>query len=188
MMRRCASGVALVLVVLFLPIAGAGPSQAANLPSKSTWLKDVSKVMAPSQDYLTQRVAQRRSGERLAIVLDIDNTSIATEYAWPRPVKKTLAFAQLAVRKKVTVFFATGRRSNDLGNIRKVLTKAGYRYADICGRKSGESLSQSKQRCRRAFKARGFTIVANVGNRETDFTGGNYERRFKLPSYGRQLS
>ena len=38
-----------------------------------------------------------------------------------------------------------------------------------------------------AYVDRGFTIIANVGNRSTDFVGKNYERAFKLPSYGNRL-
>jgi hypothetical protein len=35
--------------------------------------------------------------------------------------------------------------------------------------------------------ADGYTVVANVGNRATDFEGGDYERAFSLPNYGNQL-
>ena len=33
----------------------------------------------------------------------------------------------------------------------------------------------------------GFTIIANIGNRSTDFVGGNYERAYRLPNYGNRL-
>ena len=59
----------------------------------------------------------------------------------------------------------------------------------MCGRIStGEALEDSKQRCRRHFVAEGYTIIANVGNRSTDFVGGDYRRAFRLPSYRDQLS
>jgi hypothetical protein len=48
-------------------------------------------------------------------------------------------------------------------------------------------VQHSKQRCRASFRADGFRIVANVGNRSTDFVGGGYERAFKLPDYGGRL-
>jgi hypothetical protein len=57
-----------------------------------------------------------------------------------------------------------------------------------CGRKKGEGLAASKQRCRAYYTKRGFTILANVGNRKTDLVGGNYKRGFKLPDYDKQLS
>jgi hypothetical protein len=34
----------------------------------------------------------------------------------------------------------------------------------------------------------GYTIVANVGNRSTDFLGGSYQRAFRLPDYALQLA
>ena len=48
-------------------------------------------------------------------------------------------------------------------------------------------MTTSKQRCRQEFVAKGYTIIANVGNRSTDFVGKNYERAFKLPNYGNRL-
>jgi hypothetical protein len=68
------------------------------------------------------------------------------------------------------------------------LRAAGFTVTAICGRASSEEgLSHSKQRCRRHFVRHGYTIIANVGNRSTDFTGGNYERAFRLRNYGNQL-
>jgi hypothetical protein len=58
----------------------------------------------------------------------------------------------------------------------------------MCGRRVGERISHSKQRCRRQITRNGWRIIANVGNSRTDFTGGNYERAFKLPNYGGRLS
>ncbi len=170
------------------PAAGsAGPSQRAQgLPSKQVWLRDVSRAMEGSWSYLGRRAEARRPGERLAVVLDIDNTSIATEYAWPRPVKKVLAFARRADRLGVTVYFATGRTKGQLGDTPQVLRDAGYRFRAVCVRHSPQqSLVAGKVRCRKSFERRGYTIIAVIGNRRTDMRGGHLERSFKLPSYGR---
>ena len=35
--------------------------------------------------------------------------------------------------------------------------------------------------------ANGFTIIANIGNRTTDFYGNNYEKAYRLPNYGNRL-
>lgn len=185
---RTAAALVIVLAALLMPGGTGTPANAADLPPKSVWLRDVKKAMAGSSAYLDQRVEQRGKGETLAIVLDIDNTAMATAYAWPRPTKAVRAFAQRAVAKNVRVWFVTGRTKSQLGNVRSVLTRAGYRYVGICTRKTGESLSTGKQRCRRSITAKGYTITASVGNRNTDFTGGNYERKFKLPSYNKALS
>lgn len=44
-----------------------------------------------------------------------------------------------------------------------------------------------KQRCRARHTRRGWTIILNVGNRRTDFVGGDYERKVTLPNYGGRL-
>ena len=93
----------------------------------------------------------------------------------------------LAVARGVAVYFVTGRTQGSLGSIRPVLKRAGYRYVDICGRKSGESLATGKQRCRANFTAKGWTIIANVGNNPTDFRGDGYEKAYRLPNYGGKL-
>ncbi len=44
-----------------------------------------------------------------------------------------------------------------------------------------------KERCRSTYVAQGYTIIANVGNHSTDFTGGDYERAYRLPNYHNRL-
>lgn len=174
------------LLSLLFPLLAAPPAQAAGLPSKAQWQADVRQAMRGSIDYLDQRVP--RGGGPLAIVLDIDNTSLATEYAWPRPVRPTLRFARHASALRVAVFFVTGRYQDSLRSPRRALRHAGYSVAGMCGRRHGEGLAHSKQRCRRQITHHGWRIIANVGNRRTDLVGGNYERGFRLPSYGGLLS
>ncbi len=177
-------GVVLLLSLLAVP----APAQAA-LPSKSQWVADTYTAMEGSRAYVGHRV--EAGGSRLAVNLDIDNTSLASHYAYGKPVAVTLRFARYARSHGVKLLFNTGRVQGDgrLAAARDLLRKAGYRVTAICGRTSGsESLAHSKQRCRRRFVHQGWTLIANVGNRGTDFTGGNYERAFRLPSYGGQLA
>ncbi|MGO4257687.1 HAD family acid phosphatase [Marmoricola sp. RAF53] len=187
--HRLALAVVVALVSL-LPVVAQTPAhaRAAALPSKRVWLADVSTAMSGSIRYLDDRVAAAGTGQGLAVVLDIDNTSIATHYAWPDPVLRVRTFARHARALGIKVYFVTGRLRTDVPNVRPVLRRAGYTFTSICGRNQGESLPASKQRCRRSITAAGSTIVANVGNRSTDFAGGNYERAFRLPNYGNQLS
>ena len=37
------------------------------------------------------------------------------------------------------------------------------------------------------FKKEGYTLIANVGNNDTDFVGDGYERAYRLPNYGNRL-
>lgn len=183
MARRLVQAVALVAATI--PFAVPVPAQAAEVPSKQQWLSDTRQAMDGSRSYVGRRV--ERGGHRLAVNLDIDNTSLATYYDRGAAVPVVLRFARYARSQGVSLLFNTGRERGHLAGVARSLRRVGYDVKEICGRRPGESLSHSKQRCRRHFVAEGYTIIANVGNRSTDFTGGNYERAFRLPSYGGAL-
>ena len=183
MSRRLAAVLALAVALLGTLLVA--PAQAA-LPSQERWVADTYTAMYGSRSYVGARVTQ--GGHRLAVNLDIDNTSMATKYAPGTPVAVTLRFARYAKAHGVTLLFNTGRDRTRLTGITAQLRAAGYAVTEVCGRKAGESLTHSKQRCRQHFVDEGYTLIANVGNRSTDFTGGGYERGFKLPDYGNQLA
>lgn len=183
-MSRRLFGAALLATVLVLSVLVA-PSL-ANAPSKRKWLKDTRSAMYGSRAYLDRRV--ERGGVRPAVNLDIDNTALATRYRPGRPVPVVLRFARYAQKLGVSVVFNTARDEADLPEAVAQLRRAGYPVSAICGRRASEAIVESKQRCRQQYVDAGFTIIANVGNRSTDFVGGNYQRGFRLPSYGRALS
>ena len=188
-LRATLCAVPAVLVLLLTGLAVPAPAQAEPLPSKSQWVADTYDAMQGSRAYIGRRVDQ--GGSRLAVNLDIDNTSLASHYDYGAPVAVTLRFARYAREHGVKLLFNTGRIRGD-GRLKKakdLLRAAGYRVTEICGRTSThETLTHSKQRCRRHFVAEGWTLVANVGNRQSDFTGGSYEKSFRLPSYGGRLA
>jgi len=178
-----------MLLLLLAALVHPAPAQAASLPSKSQWVADTYDAMQGSRAYVGRRVDQ--GGSRLAVNLDIDNTSLASHYDYGAPVAVTLRFARYARDHGVKLLFNTGRIRGDgrLAKAKDLLRAAGYRVTEICGRTSThETLTHSKQRCRRHFVAEGWTLVANVGNRQSDFTGGSYEKAFRLPSYGGRLA
>ena len=176
---------AVTMVVALTASAAPVPAQAAEPPGKRQWLADTRQAMDGSRSYVGHRVA--RGGHRLAVNLDIDNTSLATYYAKGTAVPVVLRFARYARSQGVSLLFNTGRERGHLAGVARSLRRVGYDVTEICGRRRGESLSHSKQRCRRHFVAEGYTVIANVGNRSTDFVGGNYERAYRLPSYGGAL-
>jgi hypothetical protein len=182
----------MVLCSALLSSAGlvaVAPTAEAALPSQAQWAADVNRAMAGSRVYVRQRVA--RGGTRLAVNLDIDNTSLASHYAYGEPVPVVLRLAQYAESQGVMLLFNTGRVQGNgaLAPVIRDLRRAGYAVTEICGRSSSsQGLAEGKQRCRRHFVEEGYTIIANVGNRRTDFIGGDYERAFRLPSYGNQLA
>jgi hypothetical protein len=171
------------------PAGSTGPSastSSSGLPSRSRWLADVRTAMEGSHAYLRRR-ANQEAGQRLAVNLDIDNTALASQYEWGAPVPPVRSFARLARSRGVAVLFNTGRVASGDGEAlaRRQLTEAGYHVDEICLRHDGEDAVAGKQRCRRMFANQGYTLIANVGNNETDFTGGGYGRAFRLPNYGR---
>jgi HAD superfamily, subfamily IIIB (Acid phosphatase) len=46
----------------------------------------------------------------------------------------------------------------------------------------GRPVSEHKTKARIDIESRGFTIVANIGDQESDLVGGHAERAFKLPN------
>jgi acid phosphatase class B len=185
---------ALVLLLILLPASpataagSAGSTAMGPLPSAAQWQADVRAVYAKKRPgaYLTERAAS--GDKRLAVVLDIDNTSLATHYAWPKAIKRTLKLTRKAESRGMAVVFVTGRFEDSLANVTQALDAAGYHHDGICGRRHGEPIADGKQRCRAQYAAQGWTFVLNVGNRRTDFIGGDYERKLRLPDYGGALS
>lgn len=183
--RRLLPALSLAAALLASSLA---PVHAATLPSRATWLRDTETSMVGAESYLRDRVAQRAPGQRMAVVLDIDNTALQTKYAYPQATPAVLRYAKLARSLGVAVFFDTGRYQSTLQPVLKVVRGAGYDTAGICGRQPREALAHSKVRCRRIIIAQGYQPLSMVGNRATDFQGGYYERGWKLPDYGGLLA
>jgi hypothetical protein len=184
MPRKVLMAVLATIVLLAVPSAMV-PAQASTLPSEDQWRTDVRHAMRGSQSYVQNRSA--RGGGQLAVNFDIDNTTLASHYEPGQPVTRVLRFAKYAHSLGIKLLFNTARTGN-LSKAKSALTRAGYAVAEMCGRNKGEAIAHSKQRCRQHFVDQGYTIVANVGNRSTDFVGGNYERAYRLPNYGDQLT
>ena len=181
--------VARLLTLLLLSgglLTGVAPAHAV-LPSQSQWEADVRDAMSGSRAYLVRRAEAKKPGEKLAVNLDIDNTMLASGYAPGDAVGPTLAFAARARAEGMKVFVNTARIDTRRAETIDELQNAGYVVDGICLRKDGEATLTSKKRCRASFRARGFTLVANVGNSRTDFQGGGFEEAYRLPNYDGQL-
>jgi len=184
MPRRVLSA-AFVALAVALTLVVPSTADAAGLPSKKQWESDTYKALNGSRIYVRNRVA--KGGTKLALNLDIDNTSLATYYDTGKPVAATLRLVKYAKSKGVYILFNTGRNVSLRAKTIAGLKRAGYPVDGLCAHYKGEALRHSKQRCRQSFVNNGFTIIANIGNRSTDFVGGNYERAYRLPNYGNRL-
>ncbi|MGA5167355.1 MULTISPECIES: HAD family acid phosphatase [Streptomyces] len=161
----------------------------------TTWQRDVATALAQARPYIEQRTASA-SGQKLAVVLDIDNTSLETDfhYFWEYPtpaVRPVLDLVRYADSRGVDVFFVTARPGILHAPTAYNLRAVGYPVDGLYVRDLPDlfdEVSAYKTAKRGEIEAKGYTIIANIGNRPTDLVGGRAERTFKLPDYDGKLS
>ncbi|MET9890960.1 HAD family acid phosphatase [Streptomyces sp. NPDC006465] len=180
--------------------AAAAPAQAVASTSAAagvdyaTWQRDVRTVIDQAVPYVEQRTDA--GGGKLAVVFDIDNTTLETDfhpwYELPTPaVKASLALARYAHSRGVAVFFVTARPGIIAAETKWNLKSVGYPVDGLYVRDLPDlfdEVSAYKTGKRAQIESLGYTIIANVGNNTTDLVGGHAERTFKLPDYDGQLS
>jgi acid phosphatase len=102
-----------------------------------------------------------------------------------KAIDPTLKLFNLAKSKNVAVFFITGRRDNERAPTIANLKKAGYEgWNDLMMRAPDDQtpVGMFKRAERAKIAARGFTIIANVGDQQSDLDGGYAERTFRVPN------
>ncbi|GAA2457158.1 HAD family acid phosphatase [Streptomyces glaucus] len=160
----------------------------------ATWQKDCQAVMDQALPYLKQRIAAPRPGEKQAIVLDVDNTALETDFgfSYPQPANKpVLEAARYAQERGVALFFVTARPGIIASVTEYNLEHVGYQVSGLHVRGFADlfrNVADYKTAQRAAIEAKGYTIIANIGNSATDLSGGHAEKTFKLPDYDGQLS
>ncbi|MFG2146122.1 HAD family acid phosphatase [Streptomyces sp. NPDC048696] len=176
--------------------AGASAITAPKGVDYTTWLHDVGAVVDVARPYLKQRLAASPAGEKPAIVLDIDNTSLETDFhhfwTFPTPAIQSMHdMVREANAEGAAVFFVTARPGIIESLTSYNLKAVGYPVTGLYVRDLDdlfENVATYKTEKRAEIEARGYTIVANFGNNTTDLVGGHAERSFKLPDYGGKLS
>jgi hypothetical protein len=154
------------------------------------------------------RPARRQacSPRKPALVLDIDETSLSNyKYisnsnftnivgalalgvanADDPAIGPTLRLFNAARSEGVAVFFITGRPDNIPGvrsQTVKNLHSAGYNHwAGLSLNPGGVATVPYKSGERVKIEHKGYRIIANVGDQESDLQGGNADRAFKLPN------
>lgn len=129
-----------------------------------------------------------------AIVLDVDNTTLETDYGFqfPQPANRSvLTVAQYAQDHGVALIFVTARPGLLHWPTSYSLEHDGYRVTDLRVRGLTDlfkDVAAYKTAQRADIERRGCTIIANIGNSASDLSGGHAERTFKLPDYEGQLS
>ncbi|GAA3565860.1 HAD family acid phosphatase [Streptomyces osmaniensis] len=203
--RRIAVGTvsATALVALAVPAEAATAAStsttvtataAAEDVDYDTWQKDCQAVMNQALPYLKQRIADTKPGEKQAIVFDIDNTTLETDFgfSYPQPANKpALEVAKYAQERGVSVFFVTARPGIIAGVTDYNLKYVGYKVSGLYVRGFFDlfkNVADYKTAQRVDIENKGYTIIANIGNSATDLSGGHAEKTYKLPDYNGQLS
>ncbi|WP_184503598.1 HAD family acid phosphatase [Streptomyces botrytidirepellens] len=172
--------------------ATSGTTAAAKVDYE-TWKRDVKAVIDQARPYVEQRT-QNAGDEKQAIVLDIDNTSLESDFrfAFPAPaVAPVLQLMKYAHTRGVDLFFVTARPDILTLPTQYNLETVGYPVAGLYVRSLPdlfEEVAAYKTAKRAEIEKKGYTIIANIGNSPTDLVGGHAEKTFKLPDYDGQLS
>lgn len=171
---------------------------------------DVAHVINQAKSYLSKRIRENKASshpKKLAIVLDIDETSLSNYHdleklgfggtslqqnkaegrADDTPINSTLALYKFAKENGVTVFFITGRKEMYRDATVKNLKDVGYSSWAQLNLKpnnySKPSVVDYKQSRRKAITQKGYDIVINIGDQYSDLAGGYSDRTYKLPDY-----
>ena len=166
---------------------------------RGCYTTDLDREAAAATAALHREVRGNRArgthGVRLAVVLDIDETSLSnweeiaqqdfaySKDVWDRWVEEgrapaiasTLHFYQEAQRLGVAVFFITGRSEDQRSATEKNLRGAGYaQWAGLILRKPDEAeipTTVYKAAARRRIVAEGYRIAVNMGDQMSDLKG-----------------
>ncbi|MFH8657140.1 HAD family acid phosphatase [Streptomyces afghaniensis] len=193
---------AAALVAMAAPADAAAPAGAPTAVTAAaaadvdyaTWQKDCQAVMDQALPYLKQRIAAAKPGEKQAIVFDIDNTTLETDFgfSYPQPANKpVLEAARYAQERGVALFFVTARPGIIYSFTEYNLKQAGYQVSGLYVRNFIDlfkNVAEYKTAQRVDVEKKGYTIIANIGNSATDLSGGHAEKTYKLPDYDGQLS
>jgi acid phosphatase len=177
------------------------------VPSHGCYTTDLKRQTDLAIAFLQRRVARKKASEKLAVVLDIDETALSNwdeekEYdfgyvpaQWDEWVMKekataidgTLRLYNLALKDGVAVFFITGRRVDQETATADNLKLAGYHdWAGLALRgphPATETTSEYKSSERKKIVDAGYKIILNVGDQMSDFNGSSRAEEFvKLPN------
>lgn len=167
---------------------------------------DQSLVVAQAMHYLQTRLQHRDPNSKLAIVFDIDDTSLsnytnlqklhfggtfsdishAEDEAQDPAIKPTLNLYRYAKAHDLAIFFITGRTEKSRTATESNLRQAGFESWNGLFFKPENYNQRSaipyKSAVRKQLIHNGYTIILNIGDQESDLAGGNAEKTFKLPN------
>ena len=159
------------------------------------YAKDLDRQADRAISYLRMRAAHPRPGEKLALVLDIDETTLSNyremanaDFAYNKPVfdawvetakapaiPGTMRLFNEAKQLGVNVFFITGRAESERAATELNLHNQGFQdWQKLILRSPAQAKSTAqayKSAARAAIVAEGYKIVLNVGDQWSDLKG-----------------
>lgn len=171
--------------------------------------KDLALIIDEAHQYVNRQVEannHREHKKKLALVLDIDETSIsnysmlvknhfaADKDTWRQyiltskgqAIKPMLSLYNDAIKQGVKVFFVTGRSEDSLPATKIMLLQAGYKgWSGLFGRPRdyhATSIVPFKAGVRAKISKKGYVILASMGDQYSDLIGGYAKKGFKLPN------
>jgi predicted secreted acid phosphatase len=199
-----AAAIPLAVATAKEPTQPATPDQINKYRDSGQWDKDIDTVVAKAKTSLTTQLKAKKPPKKPAIVFDIDDT-IESGYACQKksdfdntsrvlcvvqgdqvPIPQTKALYKYALKKKVNVFFITGRPEGLRDATVAQLKKDGFgKYKELDLRPnddSNSSLIPYKSGARKAIEKKGYKIVVNIGDQKSDLAGGFSVKTFKVPN------
>jgi predicted secreted acid phosphatase len=205
-----------IFVIIFSHASYAEPTNIALLKEEieayhdsGNYKKELSDVITQARAFVIQRIERNKQAtqpDKLAIILDIDETSLSNyKYIIQRgfsptkeqlhqevlsadapPIKPMLSFYNDVYKQGVAVFFVTGRRESERLATKKNLKRAGYHHWRAMYLKPEQydqpSVVPFKSETRAVISKLGYTIIASIGDQYSDLKGGYAEKSFKLPN------
>lgn len=165
----------------------------------------VAAVAARAGSWLEQRAAAKKPGERLTAVFDLDETLLSNwthfepqDFGWldetwtawmargeAPAIEPVKALVLQARRLGVDIVFLSGRREIGRAGTEKNLRAIGCGdYAALILRPADSKGTSAafKTAERRRLVESGRTIVLNIGDQESDLSGGYAEKTFLVPN------
>lgn len=169
------------------------------------YARDLERSAAAARTWIEERASRRVAGEKLAVVFDIDETLLSNaplmrrldygfvpsewtvwlEAAKAPAIEPVRAVYRRALELGLEVFLITGRRDpgDRAATVRNLHLQGIDRYVELVlaqPQDKAKTTVERKSSARAAIEARGYRIIANVGDQESDLSGGHSERTFKL--------
>lgn len=186
-----------------IPNLTAVKAQIVAYHDSGVWDGEIQRITREARGYLD---TSKGAGGRPAMVLDVDDTSLSNfsvlkgndfgrtttillggiADANAPPIEGTLDLYRHAKAQGVAVFFITGRNETLRADTERNLLRAGYVEWDGLILRSPTDMDVSvipfKSGARQRLVEQGWRILINIGDQESDLTGGYAERVYKLPN------